>query len=263
MWDFLALLTNVINFVTHYWHSQMNKYKFVFLLLFVAVVARPSHAQFRSESLFHAYPVVGVTVNQIEGDYLKGFKKWGFTGGVGTEVRLSDNGRWKLSMEADFSQRGVRETNRNSQIPYLVDLTLNYIDIGLMGHFVDPFGGIMLGVGLTYSRLVQQPHGTLSFNPEYVVPDTTDMTFLKNDLAIAGSLRFPLWRGLKLDLHIQYSLIPIKKDWTFVENRRLNDPAPLVTVNDCKNFSVALRLLYVFGEGDRKAAPLGKKNKRK
>ena len=166
----------------------MAKYKFIFLLLFVAVVARPSHAQFRSESLFHAYPVVGVTVNQIEGDYLKGFKKWGFTGGVGTEVRLSDNGRWKLSMEADFSQRGVRETNRNSQIPYLVDLTLNYIDIGLMGHFVDPFGGIMLGVGLTYSRLVQQPHGTLSFNPEYVVPDTTDMTFLKNDLAIAGSL---------------------------------------------------------------------------
>lgn len=197
-------------------------------------------------NVIKAYPVAGAVVSQIEGDYLKGFKKWGFTAGVGAQVDLAR--MWALTVEADFTQRGVFEGTRNSEIPYLIDgFTLNYIDIPVTAHFRDPYGGMMIGLGFIYSRLVTQPHGTIKFNPDYVVPDTSDMSFLKNDLAVAGDLRFTLWRGLQLNFRIQYSIIPIKKGWTFTEYAKVDDPNPKVTVNDCRNFSLMLRVLYVFG----------------
>lgn len=226
------------------------------LFLFSLLLATTSLAQHRrSETLIHAYPVVGGVVSQIEGDYLKGFKKWGFTAGVGAQVDLFSSDMWFLTLEAGFSQRGTEETMHNSQIPYLVKgLTLDYVDIPLTFHFKDQLGGIMVGAGLVYSRLVQQPHGIISYNPAYVEPDTSDMSFLKNDLAVAGDLRFGLWRGLQLNLRIQYSIIPVKKGWKFVEHLTANDSEPpLVTVNDCRNFSLSVRLLYLFGEKKSKS----------
>lgn len=232
-----------------------SAYSFLYLVAFATLLfgANPSHAQRRGGgSIIRAYPVVGATVSQIEGDYLKGFKKWGFTAGVGAQAALDKNERWFLSVEVDFAQRGVNEYVRNSEIPYLISgMTLNYVDIPLTFHFKDPYGGIMLGVGLAYSRLVQQPHGTISFNPAYVVPDTSDMSFLKNDLAVAGDLRFTIWRGLQFNIRMQYSIIPVKESWTFVEHVTANDSEPpLVTTNDCFNFSVSVRLLYLFGGDD-------------
>lgn len=219
-------------------------------MLLCCVVCNAASAQRRrSGSVIQAYPVAGATVSQIEGDYLKGFKKWGFTAGVGAQVKLVADERWLFTMEADFTQRGSEERVRNAEIPYLVSgLTLNYVDIPLTFHFKDPYGGIMVGAGFVYSRLVQQPHGTISYNPKYVEPDTSDMSFLKNDLAVAGDLRFTLWQGLQLNLRVQYSIIPVKKGWKFVEHVTAQDSEPpIVTVNDCRNFSIALRLLYVFG----------------
>jgi len=230
-------------------------------LLLLAVLS-PAMAQRRrggSEGVtFRAYPAIGITTSQIEGDYLKGFKKWGFTAGVGAQMYFGDSDRWSLSVEADFAQRGSCEYSRSAEVPYNIDgLTFNYIDIPLTVHFTDPWGGIQVGVGLVYSRLVNQPHGTISFSPTYVEPDTTDMSFLRNDLALAGDLRFTLWRNLLLNLRVQYSLIPIKKGWTFVEHVTANDSEPpKVTVNDCYNFSIGLRLIYMLGE-----APSGTANK--
>ncbi|KWW30074.1 MAG: hypothetical protein AUK63_1120 [bacterium P3] len=200
--------------------------------------------------VFRAYPMLGGVASQIEGDYLKGFKHWGVTGGVGTQMYFGDSDRWSLSVEADFSQRGTREYSNSSEIPYNIKgLTLNYIDIPLTFHFTDPWGGITVGAGVVYSRLVSQPHGTLSYNPAYVEPDTTDLTFLRNDLAIAGDIRFAVWRNLMLNLRIQYSLIPVKKGWTFVEHVTASDTEPpKVTVNDCYNFSIGVRLIYMLGE---------------
>ena len=218
-----------------------------FLVLFLSRATNAA-AQGSGEFTIQAYPVIGVVSSQIEGDYLKGFKHWGFTAGVGAQMFLGSD-RWSLSVEADFAQRGASEYNRNSRIPYLVEgLTLNYVDVPLLFHFKDPWGGIQLGLGFTYSRLVAQPHGKLSFSPTYVEPDTTDLSFLGNDLAICGDIRFAVWQGLMLDLRVNYSLIPVKRDWTFVEHVTANDvEPPIVTVNNCYNFSIALRLLYMLG----------------
>lgn len=241
--------------------SLIQRWVIVALLL---VVAMPADAQRRRSGsdgvTFRAYPVVGITTSQIEGDYLKGFKKWGFTAGVGAQMYLGDSDRWSLSVEADFAQRGTLEYSRSAEVPYNIEgLTLNYVDVPLTFHFTDPWGGIMVGVGVVYSRLVNQPHGTISFNPAYVEPDTSDMSFLRNDFSVAGDIRFTLWRNMMLSLRIQYSLIPVKKGWTFVEHITANDSEPpKVTVNDCYNFSFGIRLIYMFGD-----APSSSSNQRK
>lgn len=220
------------------------------LSLFLVVLSLPAAAQHHNSSgtVIQAYPVAGLCISQIEGDYLKGFKKFGFTGGVGANVPLNSNQTWHLNLEACYSERGVREPSFDPDIPYRIfGFTLQYVDIPLMVYYRDPIGGVQIGAGISYSRLVQQPHGLVIMSPGFMM-DTTDMSFLKNDLAVIGSVRFPLWRHLKLDIRCQYSLFPIKKHWTFIEHPQ--SALPVVTVNDCYNFSCSARILWVFGEPD-------------
>ena len=234
----------------------MRKKLFPLLVaLLLVVTALPSSAQTRrnrNETIIKAYPVLGACVSQIEGDELKGFKHWGFTAGVGAIVDLTSNHRWQLSLETDYALRGVKETVRNQEIYYNIkDFDLHYVDIPMLVHFTDPYGGLTAGLGLCYSRLVSQPHGEIQYSPTYVVPDTTDMEFLRNDLSAVASFRFPIWRNLKLDLRAQYSLFPVKKDWQFQKFRNKDDAGNPVYdswTRDLYNFSITGRLMWVFGE---------------
>ncbi len=224
-------------------------------------VASSAWAQYRRSSpVFHAYPFVGFTVSQMEGDELKGFKHWGFTGGVGALLDLSDNGRWALSVETGFTQRGIREASRTATTLYnITGMNLNYVDIPLLVHYTDPYGGMTFGLGLCYSRLVQQPHGTISYNPNFFMPDTSDLTFLRNDISAVASFRFTLWQNLKLDCRLQYSLLPVKKDWQFTEH--ITSTHTETYINDCYNFSISTRLIWVLG--DDQSYSKSKKRKRR
>lgn len=188
----------------------------------------------------HAYVTTGVTLSQIEGDELKGFRQIGNVSGVGALTALDDKYRWGLSIEALFSQRGAYNA---SDAPYVGRIALNYVDIPVMVHFQDPYGGMLFGLGLCYGRLVQQPHGKLEFNSNAYLPDTTDMTFLRNDLAAVLDFRFTIWKGLQFNLRWQYSILPVKKDWLFVEYIKQQ---AVKSVNDFYNNSIALRLIWQF-----------------
>ncbi len=197
----------------------------------------------------HAYITSGLSMSQIEGDELKGFKHAGFTGGVGALTALDSRNRWGLSVEALFSQRGVYNNSHDPQNYYNIGLTLNYVDIPVLLHYQDPYGGMLLGAGLSYGRLVQQPHGTIRYNPNYFIPDTADMTFLKHDLMAVADMRFTVWRGLQINLRWQYSLLAIKKDWSFFQYSGVdaeNNPRYNKHANDCYNHSIVLRLIWQF-----------------
>lgn len=225
------------------------KQRFI-LLTALLLLGLGAQAQRRSsDQVIQAYPAVGFTVSQMEGDELKGFDKWGFTAGVGAMVNLGRSEMFKLSLEASFAQRGAYNGTGD---PYSMDLTLNYVDIPLMFHFHDPYGGMMFGVGLTYGRLVQQPHSEIFYAPNYFIPDSSDMRFLKNDLAFTADMRFTLWRGLKLDFRYQCSLIPIKKEWRFTE---IGVNEQFEYINDCFSSSISARLMYVFGDDGSKPKP--------
>lgn len=213
----------------------MNRTSALFLtLLFLATM--PMQAQ-----RINGYVALGTVASQVEGDELKGFNHWNLAGGVGAIAHLDDNQRWSLSVETDYSCRGIYNKKFNAVNYYNINLDLHYIDIPLILHFRDPYGGMQIGVGVVYSRLVKQPHDTISFNPNYFVPDTTDMQFLKNDLAAAVEFRFRIWNNLHFSGRYQYSIIPIKKDWHY-------QFAGKTYANDFYGSSLTFRLLWQFGE---------------
>ena len=211
----------------------------VILLALAAVFATAGKAQY-----INAYVNAGAITSQIEGDELKGFNHWGFSGGVGAMVRFDEAGTWTMSVEADYSGRGVYNNLHNSKNLYNIDMSLHYVDIPVTVFFKDPIGGLRIGLGPVYSRLVQQPHGKMEFRPTYFCPDTTDMSFQKNDLALAGELRFTIWSSLQLSVRYQYSILPVKKGWSFTEGSR-------TWQNNCYNQSVTFRLVWQFGEPER------------
>ena len=188
----------------------------------------------------HGFVSSGITFSQIEGDELKGFRKYGYTGGVGALTSISHNGRWGLSVEAMFSQRGAYDQSGD---PYAMTMTLNYVDIPLLLHYQDPYGGMLLGAGVTYGRLVAQPNGVILFNPNSMVPDTSNMKFQSNDVCATVDARFTVWKGLQLNLRWQYSVLPVKRDWHFAIFRQ---GRWISHNNDCYNNSISLRLIYQF-----------------
>ena len=206
------------------------------LLLFSLLLATPSQAQ-----RIHGYSFAGGIASQVEGDELKGFNHWGLTGGVGAIADLDDNDTWSLTVETGYSCRGIYNNKHNTENFYNIQLNLHYVDIPLTLFFHDPYGGLRIGVGLVYSRLVRQPHDTIIYNPNYFIPDTTDMSFLKNDLAPALEFRFNIWKGLQFSARYQYSIIPIKRNWHY-------QYAGETHANNFYGSSIAFRLLWQFGE---------------
>ena len=221
------------------------KHSILFLILIVLLGdLQAQHHRSRGRQIFRAYPAIGATTSQMRGDELRGFKKWGLSAGVGASLSLSRDDSWTMSVEADFTQRGAKNLTHT---PYrLLGFTMNYVDIPLTLHFTDPYGGITIGLGLAYSRLVQQPHGLIQYSPNSFVPDTTDMSFNKNDFSAALDFRFPIWRGLTFNFRFQHSLLPVKNNWGFTSY----DNGENKWTNNCYNSSISVRLLYVFGEGN-------------
>lgn len=191
----------------------------------------------------NAYVTAGTITSQVEGDELKGFAHWGFHGGVGAWVNLDERDCWAMSIETDYSCRGIFNKRYSHENLYNIDMNLHYVDIPLTFFFRDPYGGLRIGAGLVYSRLVSQPHGTIDYRPKYFVPDTSNMAFLKNDLAAAIEARFNIWQGLLFSARFQYSLIPVKRDWHFqYEGNEWS--------NNCYNSSLIFRLIWQFGYQD-------------
>lgn len=216
----------------------------LFIIFHFSFLSSPVQAQ-----RIHAFLTSGVALSQIEGDELKGFRHVGFTGGVGALTSLTDNYRWGLSVEALYSQRGVYNNSYDPQNLYNIDLTLNYVDIPVLIHFQDPYGGMLFGMGLNYGRLVQQPHGVIKYNPSFFIPDTTDLTFLPHDLAVVADMRFTIWRGLQFNIRWQYSLMAIKRDWAFFTysgTEADGTPRYKTHTRDCYNQSLMFRLIWQF-----------------
>ena len=204
----------------------------------------------------NAFVAAGTALSQVEGDELKGFDHWGLAGSVGAFINLDQRDMWGASIEAGYSCRGIYNIKFNSKNYYNIILNLHYADIPVTVFFKDPFGGLRIGVGLVYSRLIAQPGGSIAFNPDYFIPDTSNMKFLKNDFAAAAEMRIKIWKGLQFSLRYQYSLLPVKKDVTFRTKDR-------EWKNNYYNSAVQVRLLWQFGYNDRPSYAKNRRHRRR
>lgn len=212
----------------------------LFLYVSVCSIAQP----------IRAYVSSGAIVSQIEGDELKGFSHLGVIGGVGASMELNRRGSVVLGVETNFAQRGA--FNRTGD-PYNIDMTLNYVDIPVSVYYHDLRGGMYVGGGLVYGRLVGQPTGVIKFNPNYFIPDSSNMDFLRNDVSLHVEFKFVIWKALLMSFRYQASILPIKKNWAFEGYHDVLSNVWSTEFNDCFSQSVSVRLSWVFGsnEGDR------------
>lgn len=217
--------------------------------------------------IFKGFVSGGMTVSQIDGDEVYGFKKVAPTIGLGAMVPLNTNnpnGGFQLSLEINYSRRGARETTSGD--PFEYNANLDYIDIPIMIHYVDTKGGVALGAGLQYSVLFHS-------SEKWVLPDTlifgmdrptmTDSKFKRGDLALVGDLRFTIWRKLKCDVRYQYSLLPIREDFEFNNSYRIEDNTNYRTwLRDFKNSSVTVKLIYMINEEQEQVFKSNKRRSR-
>ncbi|MBQ9312307.1 MAG: PorT family protein [Bacteroidales bacterium] len=203
--------------------------------------------------VFKGFVSLGGNISQIDGDEVYGFKKVAFTGGIGAMMPFNvdkPNDGFQFSMEINYSRRGAKQSTWGD--PFIYNATLDYADIPFLLHWADKKGGITLGAGIQYGRLVH-------YSESWVLPDTmirgndrpttTKASFLKNDWAVIGDLRFTLWQKFKLDIRYQYSLTPIRKGFEFNNSYAVDDDVNYRTwKRDYKNNWVTVKLIYVINE---------------
>ena len=127
--------------------------KKIFFILFYLLIINNLFAQNR----FGGGVILGFNAAQMDGDRAAGYNKVGLNAGLRGTVRLNEDGRWLLSTELLFSQRGARSVERD----YFIrdwNATLNYIEIPVMINYLDWLqeGGhykVHFTAGLSYGRL--------------------------------------------------------------------------------------------------------------
>ena len=128
----------------------MKRLRIVVLLL-ASLVAAPTllHAQIIKGEVF-----LGGNITQVDGDECYGFKKFGFHGGAGALVPITNF--MDVGLEVLFNQKGAYKRDAitsNSTFPYAYNLRLNYAEIPIMIYLTDK-DRVSVGLGVSYGRLV-------------------------------------------------------------------------------------------------------------
>jgi len=114
------------------WKKQ-SVFTFIYLICFVSIiVAQGKRKQYiPNNERFNAGVIFGLNASQIDGDYYKGFNKYGLTGGIRGITRLTPN--FEFNVEILYSKKGSKIFHNRFATPgramerRFIDLT--YIDV--------------------------------------------------------------------------------------------------------------------------------------
>ena len=212
--------------------------KLTYCLLFLMIIA--GSALHLEAQIIKGEAILGFNLSQVDGDEVYGFKKFGANVGAGILIPFTKNGKWEVSFEALFAQKGSYQGPQYSDSAASGEykLILNYAEVPVLVIFTDK-ELISGGLGFAWGRLV----GVKEWEHGQLVESTTlnSGTYSKNDYSILGDLRVRLWQGLKLNLRYQYSLVKIR-------TREFSDLAGNTWTRDQYNNVITLRLIWVFNE---------------
>jgi hypothetical protein len=181
-----------------------------------------------------------MNLSQVDGDEVYGFKKIGLNIGAGVMIPFDKKGKWDVSIEALYSQKGANQKRQytDSIITGEYRVNLNYVEIPVLVMFTDK-DFISAGAGFSWGRLV----GAREWEHGVLIESTTASsgTYSKNDFCILADFRIRIYKGLKFNLRYAYSLVKIR-------TRKFENLAGNTWTREQYNNVISFRLIYVFNE---------------
>jgi len=219
----------------------MKSFKPTYLIILIILF---SGLQLKAQ-IIKGEAIVGLNLTQVDGDEVFGFHKFGANVGAGVMIPFGKKGKWDVSIEALFTQKGSSQKPRYNDslsngevITGEYKLRLNYVEVPVLVMFTDK-ELISFGAGFSWGRLVgakEWEHGQRIYSTTW-----NSGTYKPNDFSILGDIRIRLWQALKLNLRYQYSLVKIR-------TREFEDLSGNTWTRNQYNNVITLRLIYVFNE---------------
>jgi hypothetical protein len=190
--------------------------------------------------------IAGGSLTQVEGDEIKGWSQFGFTGGLGAIVPFA-GGNWGANIETLFSQKGSFQKKQfdSDSLTAEYRLRLNYFEIPVYISYTDK-DVISFGLGGYWARLVSAREVEQSGNRD---PYIDEVKFDDNDIGFLVDARVRIWKHLHINVRYTQSLFPIRE--------RIFDPQATSKFKR-KQFNqvISLRFVYIFNEGRREDLPV-------
>lgn len=211
-----------------------NVIRHIFMAIILLVFSNMVHPQ-----MFKGEVIAGLNKSQVDGDEVFGFKKYGFTGGVGVVAPIYKN--LSFSLETLYSQKGSRQKKQYSDS--LEDgsysLKLNYAEVPFMIQYTD-HDLVSAGFGVSWNRLVYVDE---SRNKSHI--DSVSLlsgVFDRDDWVAFGDVRVRLYKSLILNARYSYSIDKIAT--RMIKDSKSGHPNERDFYNNLWSF----RLIYMINE---------------
>ena len=146
----------------------------------------------QAQSRFGGGIVAGFNASQMDGDQAAGFSKVGANVGLQATIQLDEIGKWLLTTNMLYSQRGSRSSQndagpiRSATLNYLeVPVTISYRDWKVTDKSGYDFYKVYFTAGLSYGRLFNY-----KISDNFTHPKAVWDVFEKNDIAYTGGLSY-------------------------------------------------------------------------
>lgn len=183
--------------------------------------------------------IAGGNLTQVEGDEIKGWSQFGFSGGLGAIFPIKN---WGINIETLYSQKGsFQKAQFDDERTGEYRLRLNYFEIPVYATYTDK-DVISFGAGGYYAGLLSAREEIHSGN---VAPYTDTVSFNNYDIGFLIDVRFRVWKPLHLSVRYSQSI-------TSIRAREYVPSAPSEPFTRQEyNQVITLRVIYLFNEGER------------
>lgn len=182
----------------------------ILFLFFISQIVVAQKDKDKEEGRFTAAIVAGISLSQIDGDEDASYSKVGFNGGARGGVRFGD--KMELCTEILFSQKGAYVSHLDKMYH------LDYLEVPVLFYYKDwkattkkdqPFMRVMVGAGLSYSRLVNSGiYANKVWQDANNTPGFVD-PFLKDDLMFMLDANFFFFKNWGLNFRWSRSILNI------------------------------------------------------
>ena len=209
----------------------------LFLLGFVIQYA--AHGQ-----IIKGTVIAGGSLTQVEGDEIKGWSQFGFSGGLGAIVPFA--GHWGFNLETLFSQKGSFQKKQfdSDSLTNEYRLRLNYFEVPVYLTYTDK-DVVTFGLGGYWSRLVSARENEHSGNQD---PYIDTVKFNNSDMGFLVDIKVRIWKHLHINVRYSQSLMAIRE-------RIFYPQGSTAFLRKQFNQVLSLRFVYIFNEGKRESAP--------